>query len=132
MEEKEISLDAACWGEITEELRSYWVRKGVTAPTLCQNKDVHFSASERIYKNQKRCLSKTLFTRALRNGEKISREWLVYSPSTGNVYCFFCRLFDETTSSSAFTHSGFSDWKHAVSRVEEHEAGQPHRNATLT
>ena len=41
-------------------------------------------------------------------------------------------FFGEITSSSAFTHSGFSDWKHAVSRVEEHEAGQPHQNATLT
>lgn len=71
-----------------------------------------------------------MFTRTLRNGEKVPREWLVYSPSTGSVYCFFCKLFGEAT--SAFSHSGFSDWKHSARRVEEHEAGHSHRNATLT
>ena len=96
----------------------------------CQNKDADFSASERTYKSQKRCLSKTLFTRTLRNGEKVPREWLVYSPSTGNVYCFFCKPFGN--GSSAFTHSGYSDWKHSVEQVEMHKAGQSHRNATLT
>ena len=96
----------------------------------CQNKDADFSASERTYKSQKRCLSKTLFTRTLRNREKVPKEWLVYSPSTGNVYCFFCKLFGD--GSSAFTHSGYSDWKHSVEQVEMHEAGQSHRNARLT
>ena len=54
----------------------------------------------------------------------------MYSPSTGNVYCFFCKLFGD--GSSAFTHSGYSDWKHSVEQVEMHEAGQSHRNARLT
>ena len=99
----DISTDIACWGEVNEETRSYWVGKGIEAPTQCQHKDVDFSASERSYKNQKRCLSKTLFCRSLRNGEKVAREWLSYSPSTGNVFCF-----------------------------EMHEAGQPHRKAVLT
>lgn len=124
----DISTDIACWGEVNEEIRSYWVGKGIEAPTQCQHKDADFSASERSYKNQKRCLSKTLFCRSLRNGEKVAREWLSYSPSTGNVFCFFCKLF--SNDSSAFTH-GFSDWKHS-DRVEMHEAGQPHRKAVLT
>ena len=128
--ETEISRDVACWGKVNEAVRSYWVGKGVMAPTLCQNKDADFSASERTYKSQKRCLSKTLFTRTLRNREKVPKEWLVYSPSTGNVYCFFCKLFGN--GSSAFTHSGYSDWKHSVEQVEMHKAGQSHRNATLT
>ncbi|ROL43403.1 hypothetical protein DPX16_17224 [Anabarilius grahami] len=35
------STDVACWGlAVTEELRSYWVSKGVKASLLCQNKDV--------------------------------------------------------------------------------------------
>ena len=43
---------------------------------------------------------------------------------------FFCKLFGD--GSSAFTHSGYSDWKHSVEQVEMHKAGQSHRNATLT
>ncbi len=57
------STDVACWGPaVTEELHFYWVSKGVTASLLCQNKDAPFHASERFYKNQERCSSKTLFT----------------------------------------------------------------------
>lgn len=43
-------------------------------------------------------------------------------------FAFFCRLFNETTTS--FSCSGFSDWKHSF-RVEEHEKSQSHRNAVL-
>lgn len=64
------------------------------------------------------------------NGEAVQREWLVYSPSTGNVYCFFCWLFGQ--SASYFSHSGFCDWKHASVCAEEHESRQPHRNGMLT
>ena len=39
------SSNTACWGPITEEVRSHWVSKG---PLICQNKDSNFSASERI------------------------------------------------------------------------------------
>ncbi len=112
----DISTDFACWGEVNEEMRNYWVGKGIEAPTQCQHKDADFSASERSYKNQKRCLSKTLFSRSLRSGEKV--EWLSYSPSTGNVFIYsfiFCKLF--SNDSSAFTH-GFSEWKHSVDRVK--------------
>ena len=48
--------------------------------------EADFSASEKTYKSQKRCLGTRPHTAKLR---KVTREWLVYSPSTGNVCCFF-------------------------------------------
>lgn len=123
------ATDVACWGTVTEELQSYWVNKGAKASLLCQNKDVSFAASERTYKTNKRHLTKALFTRSMRNGEHVPRDWLVYSPSTGNVFCFYCLLFGESPSS--FSTTGFSDWKHSFARAGEHEVSQPHRNAVL-
>ena len=34
--ETEISRDVACWGKVNEAVRSYWVGKGVMAPTLSE------------------------------------------------------------------------------------------------
>ena len=43
------------------------------------------------------------------------RDWLVYSPSTGNVYCYVCKLF--RNGSECFSLNGFNDWKmHTESR----------------
>ncbi|MBN3274359.1 ZMYM5 protein, partial [Polyodon spathula] len=100
-------------------------------PTGVQLKVLN-NSQQRIYKTQRRCLSKTLFPQTLKNGECMQREWLHYSPSTGNVYCFICHLFQEGTRSSAFIDSGFSDWKHANTRVEEHEVSCSHQNVVLT
>lgn len=123
------STDVACWGSAKGDLQCYWVDKGVKASLQCQNKDASFAASERIFKSNKRRLSKALFTRSMRNGEHVPRDWLVYSPSTGNVFCFHCLLFGE--SPSAFSTTGFSDWRHSTARVEEHEVSKPHREAVM-
>lgn len=123
------STDVACWGSVTGDLQRYWVDKGVKASLQCQNKDVSFAASERIFKSNKRRLSKALFTRSMRNGEHVPRDWLVYSPSTGNGFCFHCLLFSESPSS--FSTTGFSDWRHSTARVEEHEVSQSHRKAVM-
>ena len=46
--EKEISRE-----KLMRRCDSYWVGKGVMAPTLCQSKDEDFSGSERMCKSQK-------------------------------------------------------------------------------
>ncbi len=71
-------------------------------------------------KTRERSFYASLFKRQLRNGESIYREWLLYSPSQGSVYCFVCRLFSSSESKFALG-SGYSDWKHAVTRIAEHE-----------
>ena len=68
----------------------------------------------------------SLFTRKMANDEKVKREWLVYSPKTGDVFCVPCKLFSKQV--SLFT-SGFSDWKNCQRRVAEHESSKEHKNS---
>ena len=47
------------------------------------------------------------------------RDWLGYSPSTGNVYCYVCKLF--RSGSDSFSLNGFNDWvKCAHERSDSH------------
>lgn len=55
-----------------------WPKKG---PQSCQNKNVDMSASECVYKHQKRHFSQSYFRREQRNGKCVTREWVMYSPS---------------------------------------------------
>lgn len=121
------SSDPACWETINEDMRKYWIKMG---PETCQNKDADVAASERQHKHQKRYFSKTLFTRKLANGESVEREWLLYSPSKGSVFCFACKLFGDSDFQSAFT-TGYSDWKNATARLAEHEGSKSHKKAMV-
>jgi hypothetical protein len=78
---------------------------------------MYFIKSARVYtagdKNtETRHLTRAMFKRQLSNGKVADREWLIYSPSQGKVYCFVCKLFSHID--SAFNTSGFNDWKHAL------------------
>lgn len=98
------SSDPALW-QVNDQFRDYIVKNG-----LQQNEELDFSRSERQYKNQKRFLSKNMFEKKLVNGENVKRSWLVYSESTGHVFCGPCKLFGGT---SVFAKSGFNDWKNS-------------------
>ncbi|XP_029345826.1 uncharacterized protein LOC100569266 [Acyrthosiphon pisum] len=65
----------------------------------------------------------------LLNGEKVKRNYLVYSESTGSVFCAPCKFFGST---SVFSTVGFSDWKHAEKRITSHENSQTHKTNVLT
>lgn len=64
------------------------------------------------------------------NGERVSREWLCYSPSRGKVFCFACKVFGQSQKSPFATH-GFCDWKHAADKLAEHENSISHRQAMV-
>ncbi|GFQ95848.1 zinc finger MYM-type protein 1 [Trichonephila clavata] len=72
-----------------------------------------------------------MFFRKHISGGKIKREWLMYSPSTGKVYCFPCILFGEAQNRSHF-QTGFSDWKNALHRIQSHENNATHRLPRFT
>src|SRR5207248_10407605 len=74
-----LSSDPADW-IVDETLREHTVKRPIV-----QNIG-DFSRSERNDKTQKRYLSVSLFDRKMANGELVRREWLAYSPSTGNVF----------------------------------------------
>jgi hypothetical protein len=63
-----------------------------------------------------RFMTKTMFERKLLNREKHPRKWLIYSPSTGEVYCGPCLLFGGGTSFGK-EDVGFNDWKNARKRM---------------
>lgn len=62
------------------------------------------------------------------NGEKYCREWLVYSPETGRVYCFVCKLF--SNSSTPLSSDGFSDWRNTY-LVKSYENSEDRRRASV-
>jgi hypothetical protein len=61
----------------------------------------------------------------LLNGEKVRKNYLVYSESSGSVFYAPCKLFGST---SVFLTVGFSNWKHAEKRITSHENSQTHKN----
>jgi len=69
------------------------------------------------------------------NGEKYFRDWLLYSPTSGNrpIYCFCCKLFSSASQKSSFATDGFSDWSNAAKSipVRFHEASDEHNTAMV-
>ena len=119
------SPDPALWF-VNEELVAYCIKKG---SEFFKNINDGFKNSLRINEDSEgkkfnRSLHKSLFKYKLKNGEEIDREWLLYSPSKGAVYCFVCRLF--SSKNSQFSSHGFDDWKNGGNRVQEHEGGSEH------
>lgn len=72
-----------------------------------------------------------MFERKLLNNEKRPRKWLIYSPSTGKVYCGPCLLFGGGTHFGR-QDVGFNDWKNASVRLESHENSGEHKTCVLT
>ena len=98
--------DVGLWKELSNEEIAYWIERGRSE---VQHSCGPFSSSKRVYKKQSRFCTKALFYATKVNGETYSREWLVYSPAKGRVYCFVCKLFPNHASSSALASDGFDD-----------------------
>lgn len=84
---------------------------------ITQNDDGDFSKSLRQYSDQKRLLCKNIFYKKLVNGEVVKRCYLVYSKSTGHVYCAPCKLYGGST---ALESDGFNDWKNSDT-IQDHD-----------
>lgn len=62
----------------------------------------------RLIGEQYRYLSPAFFKTKLVNGQEIKRSYLIYSESTGKLFCVPCQLFGGTT---ILAKEGFDDWK---------------------
>lgn len=117
-----ISSDPFLW-QLDNATRDYLSIHGFT-----QNIDCDFTKSKRDYKNYSRYFSKSMFERKLHNGEKKLRNWLIYSETTGSVFCGPCLLFNGGSQFGA--DEGFNDWKNSR-RIEEHENSDSHKDCVL-
>ncbi|XP_049955202.1 uncharacterized protein LOC126471147 [Schistocerca serialis cubense] len=71
------------------------------------------------------------FYRKLTNGERVRRQWLLYSQSEDSLFSFPCLLFgkDHRGKSSSFSdfNKGFNDCKHLNPLIYNHENSSSHR-----
>lgn len=92
-------------------------------PKRCRNFD---DDCKIIARNQDRCLTSAHLKRTLPNGETVFRNWVIYSPSRNAIFCFTCRLFGSSSSSSNTFLVGFTDFHNAHRSFQQHEKSQPH------
>lgn len=83
----QFSNDPAHW-EINVDLISYFSEN-----IPVQNIDANLNISARQFGTKTRYFRKEYFSRALGNGEFVKRDWLIFSPSTGYIYCYVCKIF---------------------------------------
>lgn len=123
-----ISNDPSEWLNIdSKSLLEHFIKCGFDQ-NISKSQD--FSKSKREYNDQVRYLSRSVFTRTSLNGEKGPREWLIYSMSTGNIFCGPCRIFNNEDSKFG-SKDGFNDWKHVYSSVKSHENSSSHKSCIL-
>ncbi|CAA7022658.1 unnamed protein product [Microthlaspi erraticum] len=75
-----------------------------------------------------RRFSHSLYIRDLVNGEKVNRQWLVYSKSLDKAFCFCCKLFrdDQTNGGGYLVTTGYNNWTNVSTRLKEHERSHDH------
>jgi hypothetical protein len=67
------------------------------------------------------------YFRKLTNNEFVLRRWLMYSETTGCVFCFCCLCFDQG-SRTCLANDGFSDLAHLSTGLKSHESSSSHMN----
>lgn len=132
------SLNVSCCEQVSDDPIE-WVVNDTTIDILLrrgikQNNNCDFSNSKRNIGNtdKTRSLTASVFYRQLANGESASRDYLVYSRTTGSVFCASCKLFGtKHTTCSKLASEGVCDWKNIGSILSAHENSQDHMNCEL-
>nr|XP_027198316.1 zinc finger MYM-type protein 1-like [Dermatophagoides pteronyssinus] len=107
--------DPATWPEnISLKIRDF----------LVENLPKHIKHSYPKDKNG-RSFSENYFFRILPNGEKVKRQYLVYSKSLNSVFCSHCKLFGGPNSRLS-NDSGVNDWRHLATILKTHESSSNH------
>lgn len=111
--------------------RDYWIAKGSSE---VQHMDSDFLSSKKTYENENnpRFCRKSFFTYIHKPTNKTHvRDWLCYSETKGQLFCFVCKVTDSGCS-SRFTKEGFDDWKNANNLLKRHEESTSHRQAIIS
>ena len=123
------SNDVSMWpNTVTNEMIDHWALKTSEQLSQVQNISGDFTNSEvRVKAGQvdetRRCTT-AIFSRRAKNGEIVKRSWLCYSPVTGRVYCYICKLM--SPGQQQLSGEGYSDWTHSAERLKQHEFSNQH------
>jgi len=126
-----VNSDPATWFPITAKHISHW--STVNNIINNQNNSDTYPESRRLYqagRAHSRYFKNSFFYSTYDNGEKYMRKWLLYSPSKGTTYCFYCTLMSSKRNRFS-TPDGFNDWKKAEEKMKAHEKSECHRESVL-
>ena len=130
------SNDPSHWFPLSSATVAYWVQQG---PDDCRNENNaneypesvrHYGPTSSAPKGRKRSFNSRLFYTTSANGESQNRQWLLYSPLRGCVYCFYCVLM-RSNKDKFCTAEGFSSWENVNDRMKMHEQSESHINCIL-
>ena len=131
--------DIGLWPESsTEEMITYWAREGSVKLQHCDEKLIEKASKPQEQQKAKsgmnytRKCSRSLFQRKTLNNEIVNRSWLCFSPTTGKVYCYPCKLVATGTEKGKLSTDGFYDWKHGNERIADHEKSKGHLESIIT
>ncbi|XP_043483534.1 uncharacterized protein LOC122511996 [Leptopilina heterotoma] len=128
------TTDIGLWKEpFTDDIINFWIKKGSTELQNCDEETISklsaTQTTQNVNESKRKCTS-SLFYRTNQNKEVVNRFWLCFSPSTGKIYCFLCKLLS-TSTYVALGKEGYCDWKHASERVRQHELSKNHLNSVI-
>lgn len=127
------SYDIGLWPEDMSKFIDYWAKTGNEMLKNCNEelfrKNISSDDDSEHSLGIRRCTT-SMFNRKTRNGEIINRSWLCFSPAKRRVYCFVCKLMSPNR--TQFSQDGFCDWKHASTRLMDHETSKPHLSAVVS
>jgi hypothetical protein len=89
---------------VTQGFQRYQHLEGPFSPVLRTLKEKGVESTIFHYLNAK------WFYKILKNGDRILRNWLVYSPCHKGLYCFCCKLFSTDPNSVVFVSKPFSNY----------------------
>lgn len=116
--------DPVTWPLITDKVRCSLVEHG---PEQTKNEYYPTDSGNRHF-------NKIWFDKILSNGEKVNRQWMMYSTSKDSLFCFPCLLFSKVKLKQncfADLSKGFCKWAHLNPRVADHENSFEHRKCYL-
>lgn len=119
----QLSKDAALW---PKKLRPNNIQE------LVERGPAHYQNKKDIYPRDSsesgRKFSNSYFFRILPNKEKIERFWLLYSETKNSLYCFCCKIFNDSDLKSVrlSDESGYNDWQHLSEHLNIHEKSKLH------
>lgn len=123
--------DVGLWTKnISQKMIDFWITKGSDELQHCDDELFlkHSICQSRNDRETPRRCSMGIFKRTHTNNEQVNRFWLCFSPSTGKVYCYVCKLMScpSTSSTTNFYDEGFCNWKKAGELIAQHETSKHH------